>query len=177
MSGQAIHRGDVAFTGAVDLSEADVTMPTSALTDEDNVDWTGDHSFAGDVVLTDATTTFAAGSVPTAAVADAAVTPVKESSGRRELAADAACVLAATDRVIELNKTTGTTAVTMTATHAGHRVRVFLGVRSGGDATLAVTRGATAGTVTLDAVGEGCDISYNGSVWKLDQLLGGATIA
>jgi hypothetical protein len=110
---------------------------------------------------------------------DAAVDLVGASvvTAHRELAADAACVVAATDDTIELNKTTGTTAVTMTATGAGHKIHIYLGVRSGGDATIACTRGATAGTVTLDAVGEGAILKYNGTAWKLVQLTGGATFA
>lgn len=155
--GTAKHKGDVAFEGAVDLSEATVTMPTAALTDEDNVDWAGDHSFAGAVDLSDATVTYA--------------------EGFRVLAADAACTIAAGDKSIELNLTTGVTAVTMTGTHAGHRVRIYAGVRSGGSATIACTRGATSGTVTIDAVGEGADLVYTGSVWKLEQLLGTAAFA
>lgn len=95
----------------------------------------------------------------------------------RELAADAALTLAQTDAggTIELNITSGTTVVTMTALAAGSEITVYAGIRSGGAYTLAATRGATSGTVTIDAVGEGVIIKYNGSAWKVVSLLGGAT--
>lgn len=118
-----------------------------------------------------------AGAIDTAHIADGQITPVKESSGFRLLTADAALTLAATDKTIELNITTGTTVATMTATHAGHRVSVSAGVRSGGAYTLACTRGATSGSVTLDAAGEGCELVYSGSAWRLVALTGGATFA
>ena len=177
MPGTARHKGDVAFEGAVDLSAADVTMPIAGLASDDNVTWTGDHAFEGAVDLSAATLTLDDEAVPTAALEDAAVTPVKESSGHRELAADAALTVAATDRTVELNITTGTTVATMTATHTGHEIKVYAGIRSGGAYTLACTRGATSGSVTLDAVGEGAILKYNGSAWKLVSLLGGATFA
>lgn len=117
------------------------------------------------------------GAIDTVHIADAQVTPVKESSGHRELAADAALTVAATDRTIELNITTGATAATMTATHSGHQFIAYAGIRSGGSYTFACTRGATSGTATIDAVGEGAIFKYNGSAWKLVSLLGGATFA
>lgn len=165
--GTARHKGDVAFEGAVDLSDATVTMPTAALDDGDNVHWTGDHEFDGAVDLSGATVTHPAGQI----------LPAAQSSGHRELAADAALSLAATDRTVELNITTGTTVATMTATHSGHTVTVYAGIRSGGAYTFACTRGATSGSVTIDAVGEGAILKYNGSAWKLVSLLGGATFA
>lgn len=115
--------------------------------------------------------------IDSAEIADGAVDPVHLASGFRLLSADAALTLAATDRTIELNITTGTTVATMTATHAGHRVTVSAGVRSGGAYTLACTRGATSGSVTLDAAGEGCELVYSGSAWRLVALTGGSTFA
>lgn len=152
-------KGDVAFTGDVDLSAADLSSP-DAVDVTANHTWSGDQTFTGDVVLP-----------------SGVVDPVNMLSGRRTLGADAALTLAATNRSVELNITTGTTVTTMTATHAGHRVRVYAGIRSGGAYTLACTRGATSGAVTLDAVGEGCDIVYSGTEWRLESLLGGATFA
>jgi hypothetical protein len=137
----------------------------------------GNAAFDGSVDLSGATVTYPTGGAGTSAIADGAVTPVKESSGHRELAADAALVIAATDRTIELNITTGTTVATMTATHTGHEVIAYAGIRSAGAYTFACTRGATSGTVTIDAVGEGVLLKYNGSAWKLVSLLGGATFA
>lgn len=169
-------RNDVVFTDSVDMSAATVTMPT-AIEATDNVTWSGDHTFEGAVDLSTATLTLAAGEIDSADVANGAIDPVHLSSGHRELAADAALTLAATDRSVELNITTGTTVATMTATHTGHEVTVYAGIRSGGAYTLGCTRGATAGDVTLDAVGEGCIVKYNGSAWKLVALLGGATFA
>jgi hypothetical protein len=115
-----------------------------------------------------------AGSIVTADLADAAVTPVKESSGYRSIASDGALALAAADRIVLLAASaSGTKAATMTATHAGHKVLVRLVAASGGAYTLAVT----GGTITLDAANEGAIVVYDGAAWQLVALLGGATIA
>src|SRR5574338_1146104 len=126
-----VYKGDVAFEGAVDLSDADVTNPDALSVSADHT-WTGANTFNGAVVLTGATVSYPA----------AQINPAALTAGRRTLAADAALTLGATDRSVELNITTGTTVATMTATHAGHRVRVYAGIRSGGAYTLACTRGA-----------------------------------
>lgn len=99
------------------------------------------------------------------------------AGGWRSLSANAALTLAERDRNIELNKTSGATAATMTATYAGHVVRVVITTFSAGSYTLACTRGSTSGTVTLDALGEGALLVYSGSAWKLLELIGGATFA
>lgn len=93
----------------------------------------------------------------------------------RKLAADAAAVLGRADSVVSLSSTDANPkAVTMTATQAGHRVRVFLRTRSStGTYTLAVEDG----TITLDATNEGCDVVFDGTNWQLAGLLGTATIA
>jgi hypothetical protein len=131
---------------------------------------------------------YSAGSVSTLALADDAVNGAKiadssilpvhlSTTGYRSLAADAAFTIAAADRDVELNSSSGTKAATMTATHPGHPIRVVATVVGGGSYTLACTRGATSGTVTLDAALEGALLVYSGSAWKLMQLLGGATFA
>jgi len=162
----AQHKGDLTFTGAVDLSDATVTMPTAALTDEDNVVWTGTHEFDSTVAFDGAVD------------ADSTFNIIGGTLMRRArvLAADAALTLAATDAFVELNITTGTTVATMTVTE-GQEVTVSAGVRSGGSYTLACTRGATAGNVTLDAVGEGATLVCLSGVWRLQMLHGGATFA
>lgn len=100
------------------------------------------------------------------------------SGGYRSNTNNAAYTIAATDLNVELSTTAASTvAATMTATYAGHALRVVLTVRTAGAYTFACTRGATAGTVTLDAVGEGCLLVYSGTTWKLFELLGGATFA
>ncbi|MDX3101746.1 hypothetical protein [Nonomuraea angiospora] len=93
----------------------------------------------------------------------------------RVLAANAAPVLARDDAVVSLASTDATSrGVTMTATQAGHVVTVCLRQRSStGVYTLAVS----GGTITLDAVGEGCVVAYDGSAWQMAALTGGATFA
>ncbi len=93
----------------------------------------------------------------------------------RVLAANAAATLARDDTVVSLSSgDTSTRTVTMTGTQAGHLVVVCLRARaSTGSYTLAVS----GGTITLDAVGEGAIVAYDGSAWQLAALTGGATIA
>lgn len=112
-------------------------------------------------------------------LADGGVQFGGSAGGWRSLGANVALTLAQRDRNIELNSTDAAAkAATMTATYAGHVVRVVLTAYSStGSYTLACTRGATAGTVTLNAVGEGCLLVYSGSAWKLFELIGGATFA
>lgn len=93
----------------------------------------------------------------------------------RVLAANAAPVLARDDSVVSLASTDATSrAVTMTATQAGHTVTVCLRQRS---TTGVYTLAVSGGTITLDAVGEGAIVAYDGSAWQLAALTGGATIA
>ena len=93
----------------------------------------------------------------------------------RVLSANAAPVLARDDSVVSLSSTDASArAVTMTATQAGHVVTVCLRVRSStGSYTLAVS----GGTITLDAVGEGAVVAYDGSAWQMAALTGGASVA
>lgn len=128
-----------------------------------NVDWaTAAFVFSGaSFALTTAggTTTFlASGGVQS---------PV--SGGYRTVAANAAVTLLATDSVVEISRSNASiTAVTMTATYTGHRVRVAMSAYSStGTYTLACTRGATVGTMTLNAAGAWADFVYSGSAWKL----------
>ena len=98
-------------------------------------------------------------------------------TGYRSLGVDAALTLAATDKTIELNKNSGATAATMTATAAGHEVEIFITTFAAGTYTLACTLGATGGTVTLGALMDGCKLVYSGSAWKLLALYGAAAFA
>lgn len=171
-------KGDVVFSGSVDMSDADVTFPT-AITAADNMTWTGTHDFTAAATF-DSTADFNDAVTFDAAVDFDGTTDLVGASivkQLRVLSADAALTVAATDANIELNITTGTTAATMTATASGHQFMVYAGVRSGGSYTFACTRGATTGTVTIDAVGEGAIFQYDGSVWRLQSLLGSATFA
>lgn len=92
--------------------------------------------------------------------------------GYRTLAANAGLTLATTDSVVELSSSnTSHKAATMTATYAGHCIRVALTVYSStGSYTFACSRGATVGTVTLNAVGAWVDLVYSGSTWKVVGL-------
>jgi hypothetical protein len=93
----------------------------------------------------------------------------------RVLAANAAAVLARDDGVVSLSSTDAATkTVTMTATQAGHVVVVALRAWS---STGAYTLAVSGGTITLNAVGEGAIVAYDGSAWQLAALTGGATIA
>lgn len=125
------------------------------------------------VDLSGGTLTLAAGAIDSADLANGSVDPVHLASGYREVGADAALTLAATDRCIQLqSSTTGDKAATMTATHAGHVVMVRLEARSGGSYTLAVT----GGDVTLDAANEAAIVVYSGSAWELQALMGATLV-
>jgi len=97
----------------------------------------------------------------------------------RAPAANAALTLAATDGVIKLQSTDATNvAATMTATHAGHEITVFLDVRSAtGSYTLGSNQAGIAGDVTLDLAEDGALLVYSGTAWEVVALLGGATWA
>jgi len=102
--------------------------------------------------------------------------------GARTVAADAALAIAGTDNVIILlSSTTGAKAATITApttvAAGGSRLKVILKARSGGSYTIACTNASTAGTLTLDAAGEGADLCWiNGTLHVID-LIGGSTHA
>ncbi len=174
----ATYKGTEVFTGTVDMSEADVTMPTAIAADA-NVTWTGTHEFDAAVAF-DAAVDFDAAVTFDAAVDFDAGVDLQGATvveGFRVLTADAALTLAAGDKLIELNLTTGTTVATMTVIE-GVEITVYAGVRSGnGACTLACTRGAGTGSVTIDAVGEGAIFKCASGVWRLVSLLGGATFA
>ncbi len=122
----------------------------------------GDVDFQGDLAVSG-----------TASLASASV-----AVGARTVAADGALTLAAGDRLIALlSSTTGTKAATMTATHAGHHVKVVLQARAGGSYTLACTYAGAAGTVTLDAAGEGVELMRIGTTWYALELTGSSTFA
>lgn len=105
--------------------------------------------------------------------------PPIADNGHRVLGADAALALLPTDAVIEVNSAAAAKPATMTTAGMGvnQQIRVSATVVGGGSYTLAATRGLTAGTVTLDAVGEGVDLLWDGTVWRVVTLLGGATFA
>ena len=89
-----------------------------------------------------------------------------------------ALTIGPTDRTIDLEATGLIFTASMPATWAGHRVLITVTTWSaGGSCLVPCTQGATSGTVTLNALMEGCIVVYSGSVWKLVGLLGGATFA
>jgi hypothetical protein len=92
------------------------------------------------------------------------------------VAADGALTLGATDRLIEITGTAGgTIAATMTATHAGHCVRVRMRAGDGTHHyTLAAKYNGSAGTVLMNAANELVDLYYDGSAWNV-AFLSGAT--
>ncbi len=171
----ATFKGDVAFTGDVDLSAANATFPIAGLASDDNVDWTGDHSFAGDVVLTDATTTFAAGSIDSADIASGSIDPVHLSSTAISPAADAACAILASTTEINLTVTAaGTVVISTSAAEPGQMVFIrAAAVAGGGSYTLAVT----GGTLTFSATAEAAMVRRNTAddAWVVYSLVG-ATI-
>jgi hypothetical protein len=157
MADDAVDSAEIA-DGAIDL----VHMSANSVDSDQYVDGSID------------TAHFAAGAVDTAAIGAAQVTPVKLSSGVRELADAAAITIAATDRIVRVTATTtATTAATMTATHAGHIVHFCM---TAGDADSVVTLAVTQGTITMNAANEACGVYYDGSDWNL-LYLSGATIA
>lgn len=146
-----IHRDDktfegaVTFTGAVDLGSASVSV--SELADD---------------------------SVDSAEIVDGAVDPVHLAGGVRTVANDGTPAIAATDRVLEIQKTANTTtAITMTATHAGHQVIIKMLV---GDADSVYTAAVVGGTITFNAANEAALVYYDGTEWR-HGWLEGATFA
>ncbi|MBK6920465.1 MAG: hypothetical protein IPH07_23900 [Deltaproteobacteria bacterium] len=122
----------------------------------------GDETFSGTLTATG-----------TADISGASV-----AVGARTVAADGALTLAAGDRLIALlSSTTGAKAATMTATHAGHHVKIVLQARAGGSYTIACTYAGSAGTATLDAAGEGIELMRIGTTWHALELTGGSTFA
>ncbi len=105
--------------------------------------------------------------------------PSTPTNGHRELGADAALTLAVDDVVVEVNSAAGAKAATMTTAGMveNKQIRVSASVVSGGSYTLAATRGLTAGTVTLNAVSEGVDLLFDGTLWRVINLFGTATFA
>lgn len=102
------------------------------------------------------------------------VTPSNLAVGYRVVALDAAVVIAATDKYIRISKTANTTtAITMTATYAGHEVVIEM---TAGDADSVYTAAVTGGTVTFNAALERCRFIYTGSAW-IHQIETGATFA
>lgn len=99
--------------------------------------------------------------------------------GYRAVAQDGALVLATTDATIHLDSASGAKSATMTTVGmgTGQRIRVVLIADSGGSYTLACNHNGSSGTVTLDDVGEGVDLVFNGTIWIADQLIQGASFA
>ena len=166
MADDAIDSAEI-VDGAIDL----VHMSADSIDSDQYVDGSID------------TVHFAAGVVDTAALGTASVTAVKLDTARcRTVAEDGACTLAATDDAVALLGATvlsvGGVAVTMTATHNGHRVKLVLQAASGGgNYTAAASYAGAAGTVTMNAAGEGCELMRVGAVWLVLELTGGATFA
>src|SRR5689334_2803097 len=151
-------KGDVAFTGAVDMSDATVTFPT-AITAADNMTWTGDHAFEGAVDLSAATMTFAAGEIDSADIASGSIDPVHLSSTAISPAANAACAILATTTEINLTVTDATnTAISTSAAEPGQVIYIrAAAVSGGGSYTLAVT----GGTLTFNSTGEAAIVRRN----------------
>lgn len=95
------------------------------------------------------------------------------------LAENATHAVAVTDGTVTLHSSDASAKpATMTATYPGHRVTALMRERSStGSYTYAATQGTTSGTVTLDAVNEGVVLEYDGTIWRVIDLLGGAGFA
>lgn len=102
-----------------------------------------------------------------------------QAGGGRVVAADGALAITEADRTILLAASaSGTKAATLTSARDGQRLSITLFARSGGSYTIAAsTADGTAGTVTLDAAGEGVDLVRVGSTWYVERLIGTATFA
>lgn len=161
----SVNKGDVTFTGAVDMSDATVTMPT-AIAASDNVTWSGTHNFDGavdmdsTVDLSGATVTYPSAQISPAALLSTAVAP----------AADAACAILNTTTEITLTVTAaGNVAISTTSSVAGQVIYIrAAAVAGGGSYTLAVT----GGTLTFNSTGEAAIIRRNtaNSAWLVYSL-------
>lgn len=143
----------------------------------DDKEFIGNATFTGTVDLGSAqvsVTELADDSVDSAEIVDGAVDPVHLAGGVRTVANDGTPAIAATDRVLEFQKTANTTtAITMTATHAGHQVILKMLV---GDADSVYTAAVEGGTITFNAAEEAALVYYDGTQWR-HAWLTGATFA
>ena len=127
-----------------------------------------------DVLRVNTTLTMPDETVDSAHIVDGAVDPVHLASGVRTVAPDGALTLAATDRFVLISAVEGgTIAATMTDTHAGHEVTIFM---TAGDETHNYTAAVESGTITFNAPDETATVWYDGTNWRLKSLQG-ATIA
>lgn len=128
----------------------------------------------GVVTIPAANTALGDDTVDSAQLVDGSVDPVHLASGIRTVSLDGTPAIAATDRIIEIQKTANTTtAITMTATHAGHIVKIKMLT---GDADSVYTAAVTGGTVTFNAAEEAAEFYYDGTEWR-HLFLTGATFA
>lgn len=166
-------KGDITFTGAVDLSGATVTNP-DALDVSANHTWTGDNTYEGAVDLSSATVTLAAGEIDSADITTGAVDPAHLSATAVSPAAHAACAILNT--TTEINVTVddaSNVAISTTSSVAGQRIRIrCLAASGGGSYTLAVT----GGTLTLNSVGETALVARNAAndAWLPEALTAGS---
>lgn len=113
-------------------------------------------------------------SVDSDEIVDGAVDPVHLAGGVVTTALDGTPVITAATRVLEFQKTANTTtAITMTATHAGHQVILKMLT---GDADSVYTAAVTGGTITFNAAEEAALVYYDGTEWR-HAWLTGATFA
>lgn len=158
-------KGDVVFSGTVDMSGASVTMPT-AISASANVTWSGTHNFDGavdmdsTVDLSGATVTYPAAQIGPAALLSTAISP----------AADAACAILSTTTEINLTVTAAGTVVISTSSSSPGQV-IYIraaAVSGGGSYTLAVT----GGTLTFNSTGEAAIVRRNtaNSAWLVYSL-------
>lgn len=119
---------------------------------DDAVTFDGAVDFDGAIDFAGATFTWPAGLITTAAIADAAITPVKLSSTALSPAADAAVAILNTTTEINVTVTAaGNVAISTTSSVAGQTLFIrATSVAGGGSYTLAVT----GGTLTLNSTGE-----------------------
>ena len=131
-------------------------------------------SSTGIVTIGSANIDLPANSIATADITDAAVTPVKLGGTVVTTANDGTPVITAALSVLEFQKTANTTtAITMTATHAGHFVVLKMLV---GDADSVYTAAVAGGTITFNAAEEAAGVYYDGTEWR-HAWLTGATFA
>lgn len=160
------------YKGTEDFSDATVVLPVPVDV-SDTLSWTGDNDWQGVADFSAATLTLPTEGVVTAAIADAAVTPVKQNITPRVNVAGDNVVIATTDRAI-LFSSDGGGAATIDASGMldGQCVWLTMSTFDTDAYTCANVNGSS--TLTFNATGETALLYFDGTL--LHAFLAGATL-